>query len=294
MKQESRYNIVKDINIYCDKISEPEINPFLIRNPELRELYEKNLVVYADGYFVIADEKYVYSDAQGYHLTEIAYTNFQECIIGRKKEMTSYKQDKDRIICHGIPVNNLVQNTYRISRSGLTVIKRLYENLYQITSADDIGKAKQLNDEFFDPKAENELKKIINDPEKTFCNCLSFLMEYRKWKSVDFHKNTGLNQDYFSKINRNDYTKMDLRNLLIICISLRINRELIELILGKAGYKLRIEDKNERIYLDILSDFQYLTIDEFDIMAEIKGAQPLKKEEKEDRVRSKTNIKNGI
>lgn len=260
-------NEERDINSYCDKLSKSEIKPFLFRNPELRELYDKGLVVYADGYFVATDEKYVYTDDQGKHLTEKAKNCPRDCVIGIKKSKTT--------IHHGIPTNDLVQNNKKISKSGFEVIRRLYDNAYQ------------KNDDSFYSEAEDELREMIHDKKRTFCDCLSFLMEKREWKSVNFHEITGLNQDYFSKIKRNDYTKMDLKNLLIICISLRINRELIELILGKAGYKLRKEDKDEQIYLDILSDYQYLTIDEFDKIAESKGAQPLQKEEKEDRVRSK-------
>lgn len=270
-------NEERDINSYCDKLSKSEINPFLLRNPELREMYDKGLVVFADGYFVATDEKYVYTDDQGKHLTEKAKNCPRECVIGIKESKTTI-----HTIHHGIPTNDLVQNNKKISKSGFEVMRRLYDNAYQ------------KNDDSFYSEAEDELREMIHDKKRTFCDCLSFLMEKREWKSVNFHEITGLNQDYFSKIKRNDYTKMDLKNLLIICISLRVNRELIELILGKAGYKLRKEDKDEQIYLDILSDYQYLTIDEFDKIAESKGAKPLQKEEKEDRVRSKTKSKNGI
>ena len=116
--------------------------------------------------------------------------------------------------------------------------------------ADDVYSAFRDHILSYDTNEEIELVKRLSDPTTTLCQCLSFLMERRKWAYPEtFHDNTGLHKNYHGKIKNDKYNNMGTDVLMAICVGLKLSFRIVEMIFAKSNNKLNYYKDPDKTYM---------------------------------------------
>lgn len=238
-------------------------------NKELKNLVHNRKVLYAEGYFVIADGRYVFLDGDGYHLTQAAKNNMADSIIGIVEEKQKRYPDRYfNYVFYGLPNNQFIK-AYKIDEDGKNNIIQLLREDNPIVD----GNNETLR--YFDVKAEKELVSMIGNPNITLCDCLIKLFKWRAWNTSIYVENTLLNRNYYSKILNNKYNDMGVKVLLALCVGLRLNKGLTEKMFTKSKYNLDPYKPQHSAYLHILENTPYLSIEEFNDILTEWGYAPL-------------------
>lgn len=128
----------------------------------------------------------------------------------------------------------------------------------------------------YDEDEEIELFKIIGDPTSTLCQCLSFLMERRKWKyPAAFNEHTELNKNYFGKIKNDNYNNMGTDVLMAICVGLGLTLRETEKLFDKSQNKLDYYHDPDKTYIRIMELMPGLPIGDFNSILEKAGVKQL-------------------
>lgn len=240
-------------------------------NNDLNDLVRKHKVLYAEGYFVIADSRYVYLDINGYHLTQEAKENMHDCIICIEEKESSPVSgyfNTGGIIGYGLPNQEFIRR-FKVGECSKLIIDDILKKEKLIITNDE-GK-EIINSTFFDIEGEKELIKMIGNPDCTLCQCLVYLFKRRNWYPETFVNETLLHRDNYSKIQNNTQksNNMSAKTLFAICVGLRLSKGLTEQLFTKSNNQLNKYKSPYCYYLHILENTPYISIAEFnDILIE--------------------------
>lgn len=235
-----------------------EAYQLLSLDSSLRTWVNGGQFVFADGYFVLADEKYVTAKEDGLHLTTKAKKNLTQCVINiHEQKYTVYNNVQKDLV--GYAVLHRVEG---IDQRLLTFHPQFQTNFQY--DPDDVYKAFRNHLLTYDENEEVELVKRLADPTTTLCQCLWYLMENRKWNYPEtFNEMTGLHKNYHGKIKKNDYNNMGTVVLMTICVALRLKLRIVEQIFEKSNNKLNYYQDPDKTYIRILESMPGLSLQDF-------------------------------
>lgn len=236
----------------------------------LREWIGGGRFVFADGYFVLANKKYVTAKEDGLHITAKAKKNLAQCVINiREQKYTTYKNIQEDLV--GYASLNRVEG---IDQRLLT-----FHPKYQATFDYEVDEVYSAATDYlfaYDENEEIELVKMLADPTKELCQCLWYLMENRKWNYPEiFNEKTGLHKNYHGKIKNNKYNNMGTEVLMSICVGLQLPLRIIEKLFDKSENKLKYYQNPDKTYIRILETFPQLSLQHFNGLLKQEGLKEL-------------------
>jgi len=146
----------------------------------------------------------------------------------------------------------------------------------QFENPDDAYKAFSDVLSTYNESEEIELIKMIADPEKTLCECLCFLMENRNWKyPATFTDQTGLHNNYFGKIKKNEYNNMTTGILMALCVGMKLRLRLTEKLFEKSNNKINYYKDPDKTCIRIMETMPALPISDFNSILKESGIKEL-------------------
>lgn len=229
-------------------------------NKELSAWVDEGRFVFADGYFVLANKKYVKLKNGKLSLTPTAKRRLSKCVINISAQ---YNVDYPM---HG---QDAMGNAVLYKDNGID--KRLYlfkpenqsalvrepkpEDFYGYFS--DVLDKENINEEI-------EFEKLLADPTKTLCDCLWYSFRKNDWMLPEkFNEETELHKNYHGKIRSNKYNNMGKDVLWPICIGLRYSVRTIQKVFSKSENKLKELEEPDRIYIRILEMVPGISLSDF-------------------------------
>lgn len=240
------------------KLTPVEAIRILDSDATLQKWIRERHFVFADGYFVLADNQYVTQKDGLLHLTPKAKKNLSKCVINiREQRITTYKNvDKDFF-------------GYAIFRKDEGIDSRLLTFHPKFQAAEEY-EDKEVYQSFvnhitsYDEQEEIELMKMMGDPTKSLCECLWFLMENRKWNYPEpFNEQTELHKNYHGKIKSNNYNNMTTNVLMAICVGMKLSLRITEKLFGKSKNKLDYYTDPDKTYIHIMETIPGLSLSDF-------------------------------
>lgn len=248
-------------------------------NVIFEEWLKEGHYVFADGYFVLANEKYVTSKEGILHLTATAKRQLNRCVINiqERKYIEYANVDKDISGC-----------AYMHKIEGIDERLLVFHPEYQTPKnidPDEVYEA--FKERLFNNNRQSEeieLIRMLGDPTTTLCQCLWYLMENRNWKYPEiFNDKTLLHKNYHGKIKNNKYNNMKTNVLMPICVGLQLVFRLTEKIFDKSDNKLNYYNDPDMSYIHIMEMMPGLPIQDFNSILEKRGLAPLGTVSKEDK-----------
>lgn len=247
-----------------------EAYQLLCTDSSLKEWVSGGRFIFADGYFVLANSKYVTAKNGSLHLTARAKKNLQKCAINIHEQ--SYKSYSN--IHEDFEGFAVLHRVIGVDQRILTFHPQ-YQSNFQYEQ-DDAYAAFNSVLTAYDENEEIELIKRLGDPTTTLCQCLTFLMENRKWKYPSkFRECTKLHENYFGKIKRDDYNNMGTGVLMAICVGLKMNLRLTEKIFEKSKNKLDYYHDPDKTYIHIMETMPCMDIVNFNCCLSAAGIEKL-------------------
>lgn len=255
------------------EISIEDAFELLHQNNSLQNWVEANHMIFADGYFVIADTKYITVKGGELHLTKRAKNNLAACtlniceqhIVSRKiadKDYSSYA-----VAFHTSGVDTTLLSFHPKYQAGFKEYLKAETNkgkdskLYDVND-DDVYDA-VINNIFDDDDDERQFVKMLGDPDQSLCQCLWFLMSKRMRYPDTFWEKTLLHRNYHGKIKNDKYNNIGKEILLAVCIGLKLNLRLTQKVFLKAGIQLQEYTDPDKTYRTILERAPGISIDDF-------------------------------
>lgn len=265
--------------VYSEVFNKKEYVP--LSPTEAFELIQSNVIfeewlsggqyVFADGYFVLANERYVRNKDGILHLTASARKQLDRCAINiQERKYIAYAN-----------VNKDIRNcAYMYKVEGIDERLLIFHPEYQAPKNLDPDEAYDaFKDHLFNgdrQEEEMELIRMLGDPTTTLCQCLWFLMEKRKWLYPEtFNEKTLLHKNYHGKIKNNKYNNMKTNVLMPICVGLQLVLRLTEKVFDKSDNKLNYYNDPDKSYIRIMEFMPGLSIQDFNTILEKQGLAPL-------------------
>ncbi len=264
--------VFSEINNSKELVALTPVEAYQLMNfdSSLREWVSGGQFVFADGYFVLAEEKYITAKEDGLHLTARAKKNLAQCVINiHEQKYTTYRNIQKDFL--GFAVLHKVEG---IDQRMLTFHPKYQANFQY--EADDVYSAFRDRILSYDTNEEIELVKRLSDPTTTLCQCLWFLMERRKWAYPEtFHDNTGLHKNYHGKIKNDKYNNMGTDVLMAICVGLKLSFRIVEMIFAKSNNKLNYYKDPDKTYIRILEFMPGISLQDFNGILQQTGIKEL-------------------
>lgn len=277
--------LLEEISQYCDfkdvyaeindskdfvPLSPAEAYQLLSINPTLCKWISGGRFVFVDGYFVLADEKYIAVNEDGLHLTTKAKKNLAQCAINiHEQKYTVYQNvqkdfEKSVVLCRGEGVDRRI----------LTFHPKYQTNIDYNPEEAYVAFINSINT--YNEKEEKELIKKLGDPDISLCQCLWFLMQNRKWIYPRiFSKETGLHDNYHGKIKNDKYNDMGTGVLMAICVGLKLNFRITERLFDKSKNKLDYYKDPDKTYIHIMENMPGLSLQDFNSICEAAHVKQL-------------------
>ncbi len=239
----------------------------LYRSNELLKLtLDTSTFCYAEGYFVLRDEKYVLSKDNSLLLTEYAKSHLSECTLD-----FSYK-----IVC-------TQPDTFdsHMRRSSIPEYKKLPSYDSNTQNLDEYNKAlsKKLEDVKIEFQKQEDRKKGIKE---TTSERMSKYMDNAHWNSTIFQEKTLLSPMDYSRVNNKDKNhKFKVPAYTAMAVGLELTLHETEDALRLSGLGYDQNDMTDNAYMFILSSFHGCPIDECNMVLERLGVKPLGTKSKE-------------
>lgn len=242
----------------------------LDQNSSLREWLSSGQFVFVDGYFVLADKKYITVREDGLHLTAKAKKNLPQCVINiREQKYRTYRNIQKDFIGFAV-----LYDTEGIDQRILTFHPKYQTNFDY--KEDEAYKACAEHIRSYNEKEEIELVKMLGDPTTTLCQCLCYLMKNRKWSRPEqFNEETRLHKNYYGKIKNNTYNNMGTDVLMAICVSMGLSLRIILKIFDKSNNKLNYYQDPDKSYIRILELFNVISLRDFNGILKQLGLKEL-------------------
>lgn len=247
----------------------------LEQNVILEEWVTTNHMIFADGYFVIADKRYVSIKDGVPHLTKRAKNNLAACTINIcEQHIVSHKiADKDycgyTVLFHASGVDTTLLSFHPKYQAGFEAYLKEEEKkgkqspLHDVTD-DDIYDA--VIDNLF-PEMDDKTKVFIqklSDPFTSLCQALWFWFENSGLRYPDnFWEATKLHRNYHTDIKNDKKNNMGRDMLMAICVGCKFNLRMTQRVFDKAKIPLDEFNAPDKTYITILDKAPGLDIDQF-------------------------------
>lgn len=247
-----------------------EAYQLLIEVPTLQKWVDGGRFVYVDGYFVLADKKYITAQEDGLHLTARAKRNLGQCVINiREQKYTTYRNIQ----------KDLEGFAILYQEEGIDQRLLLFDPKYQPHREYDEDAVYSAFLDYiraYDEKEELELVRRLSDPTTTLCQCLWYLMENRKWNYPEvFSDRTSLHKNYHGKIKNNRYNNMGTKVLMTICVALKLNSRMVLKIFEKSKNKLDLYKDPDKTCIYIMDQMPGLSLQQFNSVLKKAGLEEL-------------------
>lgn len=273
LKEFADYEAIYAENIDYQTLTVQEAFRLLNADNELREWITGGHFIYADGYFVLANPKYVMLEDGIPHITASGKKNLKRCVINiRSHKFTDYKYIQ----------KDLRHLAYLCKTTEVDVDKRIYffdpkfQGNFESLDPSESYAAVCENLQGYDIEEEKELIKLLSNPDTTLCDCLTFLFNRRKWSySSTFAEATELHVNYFGDIKNNKRNNMGTDMLMAICVGLKLSLRITEKVFEKSDNKLNYYQDPDKTYIHILERFPGLPIADFNSILLAAGLNEL-------------------
>lgn len=261
-------------------ISTEDAFDLLSQNVVLEKWVSTYNMVFADGYFVVADKKYVSFKDGELHLTATAKRNLAACTLNIcELHIVSYqiaeKDYKEGYAClynaSGVDQNMLLFHpTYQAG------FKEFLDNVewnekmgkrpseFSKISDDDVLDA--VADSIFTDYNDDQKKfiQMLSDPFTTLCQALWYWFDNHGLKYPEnFHDATKLHKNYHTDIKNDAKNDMGKEMLMAICVGCKFDLRMTQRVLGKQHIILDELQEPDRTYITILERLPGIDIDQF-------------------------------
>lgn len=255
---EGVYNYTDNFTPYFASINARDAFYEYCDNDEFRSILDSGLFCYANGYFVINNEKYVaQSDDGNYSLTDYAYANLSECTLQFTYHRVNMRE-------HG------KFHTDFFHRDNPAAFERLphYDADRNIPVIDT---AQELARKVAEFESQYTTHKIFT---KTFWQRAQEIMAAKHWNSSVFSERTLLNEMTFSRVKNNFDSLPDVRTVMAICAGLDLDIGLTNELLSLAGHTLS-NSREHQAYRFIITGYSGRSIHERNEFLESVDIAPL-------------------
>lgn len=261
------------------------------QNVILEEWLESNHMIYADGYFVVSDNKYVSFKDGVPHLTRRARANLAACTINICEQLfASYDIAlKESPACfylnRSIGVDQRMLSFHPTYQAGFQAFLENEEwkekmsgrqsELSRVQDGDiyDAVASRILTD--FDDYQKEFIHKLC-DPDTTLCKALWYWFEtHGLSQPLNFKKATLLHENYLGEIKNNKKNDMTKETLMAICVGCKFDSRVTQRVFIKRGLLLNDLQDPDKIYLIILSRFPGIDIRQFNELLKRKNIEEL-------------------
>lgn len=245
------------------KLTPVEVLKLIDENLSLQNWINQGRFVYAEGYLVVADSRYVIQKDGAFYLTTKAKKNLAKCVINiREQKFTTYTNTGKDLLGYAV-----LQRIAGVDKR-LIVFHPKYQTSLDQASLDcnpeEIYKTFYNRLTSYNEQEEKELMKMLGDPDKTLCDSLWFLMQNRKWNyPEEFNKKTGLHKNYHGKIKNNNYNNMTTNVLMAICVGMQLNLRITQSLFNKSTNKLDYYRNPDKTYIHIMETMPGLPLNDF-------------------------------
>lgn len=251
----------------------------LSQNVVLEDWVKTYNMVFADGYFVVADKKYVSCKNGELHLTRNAKMNLAVCTLNIcEQHIVSYQiaeKDYQGYAClfHATGVDQRMLSFHPTYQKGF---KEFLENvewnekmgkrpneLSKITDSDIYD---AVADSIFTGYDESQRKfiQMLCDPFTSLCQALWYWFENHGLRYPDnFHEATKLHKNYHTDIKNDAKNDMGKDMLMAICVGCKFDLRTTQRVLGKQHITLDEFQEPDSTYITILERFPGIGIDGF-------------------------------
>lgn len=252
------------------KLSVTDAYSLMEENTQLRLWVSKKRFIFVDGYFVLNNESNYRFKNGVLVLSAKAKRNLTKCVLN----IQLLNQ-----ISYGMVTHDLVKSPYFSKEHGvgksLLVFHPQFQPLIDYEPEEIYEKAYE-NIFSEDYEKEIELAKMFGDPTTSLCQCLWFIMEYKKWTYPEtFNEKTHLHKNYHGKIKNNNYNNMNKDTLMAICVGLSLIYSTISSLFDKSANKLNRYEEPDRTYIWILERIPTISLVDFNSILEKKGIPEL-------------------
>ena len=257
------------------------------QNDILAQWIESNHMVFADGYFVIADKKYVAVRNGQLHLTKRARNNLAACTINIcEQHIVSHTiAEKDyyhyAVLYHAQGVDERFLSFHSKYQAGFKAYIEQEEKkgnkseLHEVTDADVYDAViDNLFSEMDDIK--KKFVQMLTDPFTTLCQALWYWFANNKLtRPYNFRNATLLHTNYHTDIKNDKKNNMGKEILMAICVGCKFDLRMTQRVFGKAGIPLDEFKEPDKTYITLLERFPGISIDDFNELLKRRNIKEL-------------------
>lgn len=243
--------------LHQQPIDEVSAFQLYMSNDFLKATLETGAFCYADGFFVLRDEKYVLPSEDDLHLTEYAKLHLSECTLD-----FSYK-----LVCSRTSIRD-VQYMFRADIE----YKKLPSFDSNTQNVDEYNKAleKALDDADTEFQAQLKRNRLVNE---TTSQRMCKYMDAAHWNTSIFQSKTLLAPMDYTRVYQNHKFKVPSYTAMAVGLELTLHETEDALRLSGLGYDN--SDLTDYAYMYILSAFHGCPIDECNVILGKLNVKPL-------------------
>lgn len=234
--------------IHHNAISKEAAFSLYLSNDFLKATIDTGAFCFADGYFVLNDDKYIlHSLDKGYSLTDYAREHLYECTLDFSRKLLA-----EPFLIHDVTAHMMYRSD--------TVYNEVVDFETNPQNTDLYNKAREFEIKYEASKATH----------KTANQILMDHVIQKNWDSQTFQERTRLDAMSFSRLKNNDY-KFTLRPLITMGYALGLDTIEMDEVLRAAGLSFNPTDEESQAYRFIFTAFPNRDIEECNEFLKIKG-----------------------
>lgn len=272
-------------------ISAEDAFALLSENVVFEEWVKAYNMVFSDGYFVVADKKYVSYKNGEPHLTRSAKTNLASCTLNIcEQHIVSYQiAEKDyQGYCCLFHASGVDQRMLSFHPTYQAAFKEFLEN---IEWNEKMGKrsgdlSKVADDDVYAAVAESiftdydghqkKFIQMLSDPFTTLCQALWYWFENHGLRYTDsFHDATKLHKNYHTDIKNDAKNDMGKDMLMAICVGCKFDLRMTQRVMGKQNITLDEFQEPDKTYITLLERLPGIDINQFNAILKKRNLKEL-------------------
>lgn len=250
------------------KLTPSEAFSFVEQNPLIASWIHEQRFIFAEGYFILADPKYIdYADG-AVRLKRAAKNNLSKCAININSQFYRSYKHLEKDLC-GL---TYLYRTTEIDTRLLTFHPEYQPDLSYSPDEAYESFAGQL----FDCEDDIEFQRMLSDPTISLSDCLKYLMELKGIKYPEqFEERTHLNKNYHGRIKNNQANNFNSDTLMAVCVGLGLGLRTTQKLYDKSEVKLDEYNEPDRTRIKILESMPGLSITDFNSVLAACGLDEL-------------------